>query len=183
MTKRAVLCPWQSDQKSGSSISNGHETASDYLTSSFLYILLWGRCHRDLSTPPSNPPYNECDRNYHFIRRFASVPGKFIGVPSAFLFVFVDLSPPPLISLLSHLIADTSLPIPVRALGAYRRNRTWGKENPYKAAPCRTENTNRSHDLSQRSPAAFISLFSLRWHENILLARRTGNPDSLTSTA
>lgn len=142
MTKRAVLCPWQSDQKSGS-ISDGHETASDYLTSSSLYILLWGRCRRDLST--TLRPYNACDRNYHFMRRFACVPGKFIGVPSVFFFCVRRLIAAPYFAFIAFNRRYPS----ARALGAYRKNRTWGKGDSYKA-PCMQDRKHESFAWSRR---------------------------------
>lgn len=105
----------------------------------FVPIRLWGRCRRDLSTTPGLPTMRVRPK-LPFHTPICLRPGEFIGVPSAFFFEFVDLSP------------VLCSPFPTRTLGAYRKNRTRGRENPHKALYAETGNTNHSHARSRRDP-------------------------------
>lgn len=71
------------------------------------------------------PPYDACDRNYHFIRRFASVQANLSAALQLF-FVFVACRRPPLI-----VIAVTLPPFRPNVRGAYQKNRYGKRENPY----------------------------------------------------
>jgi len=171
MTKRAVLCPWQSDQESGSNISDGLETTSDYLTSSSLYVLLWGWCSRDLSTIPGL----STTRAIEITISYADLPlsGRIYRHPLDFLFSVRRLIAAPF-SLLSY-------PCTCPCLNTWRvsqESHSTGKENPYKSLYVGPGNMNHSHDLVKRALHSF-PLLSLRWHGNILLARRIGNPGTL----
>lgn len=123
-----------------------------YLTSSSLRVLLWGRCRRDLSTtpPPPGPPCNACDRNYHFIRRFASVRAN-LSASLRLPFCVRRLIAAPFFAFI--VIAGTPVyPSLYPNTTAYRKNRTRGKESSYKKSLYMQDRKRESLARTRRDP-------------------------------
>lgn len=155
MTKRAVLCPWQSDQESGSSISDGLETTSD-LPHLFVPIRLALRVVPSRFINYPRPLYDACDRNYHFIRRFASVRAN-LSMSFRLSFFWSSTYRHPFFAFI--VIAGTPVPVSAWTLGAYSR----GRENPHKSLCAGPGNTNHSHGLVKRAVAFISPLLSTTW--------------------